>query len=59
MILSHYRYLLTITLLTVHVDIWRYAVLYTFGGLYLDDDSDIRTSLDEVRLNKISKTYFI
>lgn len=29
-------------------DIWRYAVLYAFGGVYLDDDSDIRTPLDEV-----------
>jgi mannosyltransferase OCH1-like enzyme len=29
-------------------DIWRYSVLYTYGGLYLDDDSDIRAPLDEV-----------
>lgn len=29
-------------------DIWRYAVMYTYGGMYLDDDSDIRTPLDEV-----------
>ena len=29
-------------------DIWRYCVLYVYGGLYLDDDSDIRTPLDEV-----------
>ncbi len=29
-------------------DIWRYAVLYTYGGMYLDDDSDIRLPLDEV-----------
>ncbi len=29
-------------------DIWRYSVLYTYGGLYLDDDSDIKTPLDEV-----------
>lgn len=29
-------------------DIWRYCVLYSYGGLYLDDDSDIRTPLDEV-----------
>lgn len=29
-------------------DIWRYAVLYTYGGVYLDDDSDIRKPLDEV-----------
>ena len=29
-------------------DLWRYAVLYTFGGMYIDDDSDIKTPLDEV-----------
>jgi len=29
-------------------DIWRYAVLYTYGGVYLDDDSDIRMPLDEI-----------
>jgi hypothetical protein len=29
-------------------DIWRYAVLYTYGGVYLDDDSDIKDPLDEV-----------
>lgn len=30
-------------------DIWRYCALYTYGGVYLDDDSDIKTPLDEVR----------
>jgi mannosyltransferase OCH1-like enzyme len=29
-------------------DVWRYAVLFTYGGVYLDDDSDIRVPLDEV-----------
>ena len=29
-------------------DIWRYCVLYSFGGLYLDDDSDIGVPLDQV-----------
>ncbi len=29
-------------------DIWRYSVLYTFGGMYLDDDSDIKVPLDDV-----------
>ena len=24
-------------------DIWRYAVLFVFGGVYIDDDSDIGT----------------
>ena len=31
-------------------DIWRYSVLYTYGGYYSDDDSDMRTNLDEVSL---------
>ena len=31
-------------------DIWRYCVLYSVGGLYLDDDSDIGTPLDQVVL---------
>ena len=31
-------------------DIWRYCVLYSFGGLYLDDDSDIGIPLDQVVL---------
>lgn len=29
-------------------DIWRYAVLYTYGGVYFDDDSDMKTPLDQV-----------
>jgi mannosyltransferase OCH1-like enzyme len=29
-------------------DIWRYAVLYLFGGVYIDYDSDIRVPLDTV-----------
>jgi hypothetical protein len=29
-------------------DLWRYAVLWTYGGAYIDDDSDIGTPLDEV-----------
>ena len=33
---------------SVKADIWRYCVLYTFGGLYLDDDSDIAVPLDDV-----------
>ncbi len=32
-------------------DIWRYAVLYTYGGMYIDDDSDIRTPFDEIVLS--------
>jgi mannosyltransferase OCH1-like enzyme len=33
-------------------DIWRYSVLYTYGGVYLDDDSDMKTPFDEVGINK-------
>lgn len=29
-------------------DLWRYAVLWTYGGAYIDDDSDIGTPLDSV-----------
>ncbi|KAJ1437647.1 hypothetical protein B484DRAFT_445043 [Ochromonadaceae sp. CCMP2298] len=29
-------------------DLWRYAVLWTYGGAYIDDDSDMHTPLDEV-----------
>jgi mannosyltransferase OCH1-like enzyme len=31
------------------VDIWRYCVLYLFGGFYMDDDSSM-SKLDEVNL---------
>jgi mannosyltransferase OCH1-like enzyme len=31
-------------------DIWRYCVLYTYGGLYLDDDSLIGTSWSQVSI---------
>jgi mannosyltransferase OCH1-like enzyme len=29
-------------------DLWRYAVLWTYGGAYIDDDSDLHSPLDEV-----------
>ena len=29
-------------------DIWRYAVLYLYGGVYIDYDSDIKVPLNEV-----------
>ena len=29
-------------------NIWRYAILYTYGGMYIDDDSDFRTLLDDI-----------
>ena len=31
-------------------DIWRYCVLYTYGGLYLDDDATLGNYLDDVSL---------
>ena len=35
-------------------DIWRYAVLYLFGGFYLDDDSYIEAPLEKVKVNSLS-----
>jgi mannosyltransferase OCH1-like enzyme len=29
-------------------DLWRYAVLWTYGGAYVDDDSDIGTPFDKM-----------
>ena len=29
-------------------DLWRYAVLWTYGGAYIDDDSDMHSPLDKV-----------
>ena len=29
-------------------DIWRYAILYAIGGLYLDDDSYLESSLNDI-----------
>ena len=31
------------------VDIWRYCVLYAFGGFYMDDDANIKESLNKVQ----------
>lgn len=28
-------------------DLWRFSVLYVYGGLYLDDDSDLRLPFDQ------------
>ena len=38
-------------------DLWRYAVLYTYGGMYIDDDSDIKVLLDEVSSSYVINTY--
>lgn len=35
-----------LNIVTAKADLWRYLVLYTFGGVYLDMDSIITTSLD-------------
>ena len=29
-------------------DIWRYAILYAFGGFYIDDDAFINSNIDRV-----------
>jgi mannosyltransferase OCH1-like enzyme len=39
-------------------DVWRYAVLYLNGGYYMDEDSDMKTPLDEVCAFLISTTVF-
>jgi mannosyltransferase OCH1-like enzyme len=36
-------------------DIWRYAVLYQFGGLYLDDDAMLDWSFSEVPLPGVQR----
>lgn len=33
---------------TAKVELWRLAVLYLHGGMYMDDDSDIKTKLDDI-----------
>ncbi len=38
-------------------DIWRYAVLWMFGGLYLDDDSYLEATYDEVNIRSFSSMY--
>ena len=35
---------------TAKVEIWRLAVLYLYGGMYMDDDANIATKLDDVVL---------
>ena len=30
------------------VEIWRLAVLYVYGGLYMDDDAVLETKLDDI-----------
>ena len=34
--------------LFVRADIWRYSVMYVYGGVYVDADAGFRKGLDEV-----------
>jgi len=36
------------TLGAAKTDIWRYLTLWLYGGIYIDDDSDIKTPFDEI-----------
>lgn len=37
-----------LNIIVAKVDFWRYLVLYKYGGVYLDMDSNIEKSLDEL-----------
>ena len=37
-----------LNIIVAKVDFWRYLVLYKYGGVYLDMDSNIENSLDEL-----------
>ena len=37
-----------LNIIVAKVDFWRYLVLYKFGGVYLDIDSDLRWHLDDM-----------
>lgn len=47
-LLSSYRNINTNIAGASKADIWRYAVLYVFGGVYVDSDSQLTRPLDEV-----------
>jgi hypothetical protein len=34
-------------------DLWRYAALYSFGGMYLDDDAFLETPIDKVYIDNL------
>lgn len=36
------------TLGAAKADLWRYATLWSYGGFYIDYDSDIKTPLDDI-----------
>ena len=37
-----------LNIIVAKVDFWRYLVLYKYGGIYLDMDSNIEKSLNEL-----------
>lgn len=41
-----------LNIIVAKVDFWRYLVLYKYGGIYLDMDSSIEKSLDELIKNE-------
>lgn len=43
-----YPYYLQLQVGAARADLWRYAILYKRGGIYLDIDSDLRAPLDEL-----------
>lgn len=47
-LLHSYRNINPVIAGAAKADIWRYALLYVFGGVYIDSDSQLRTSLNEV-----------
>ena len=40
-------------------DIWRYAVLWTYGGVYIDLDADLMSPFDEVLIRSLLISHMI
>lgn len=47
-LLESYRNINPVIAGAAKADIWRYAMLFVFGGVYIDSDSQLKTSLNEV-----------
>lgn len=47
-LLKSYRNINPVIAGAAKADIWRYAMLFVFGGVYIDSDSQLRTSLNDV-----------
>jgi mannosyltransferase OCH1-like enzyme len=47
-LLESYRNINPVIAGAAKADIWRYAMLFVFGGVYIDSDSQLRISLNEV-----------